>query len=109
MNTNFRMNWHDFKEGCFVYNREKYHLYTRNPVLKIRSRARVFFFLNIHRGYWVDKEDIINFVYGETNPDIWTDWQESSVITTIFNIRNRLPKGVRITNNFEFGYCLEVD
>lgn len=100
----FRMNWYDFKHSQFVFNATTYALGKCAPM-----RSKVLFVLNIHRGHWLTNDDFLDFMFGDVDPDIWGDWQLSSLRVAVGCIRKILPKNIKIISGYGFGYKLVID
>lgn len=107
---NFKMSWHDFINHQFVYNGKTYSLCKARwvgngkPVIK----HRILFLLNIHRDRFVSRDDLIEFTWGEQDPDKWGDDQDGVMSVLVCNIRKVLPVGVSIKRQRGFGYKLEI-
>lgn len=106
MNT-FRINWYDFKHSRFIFNDFIYNLSTFKISTPVRSE--LLFILNIHRGRWVTNDDLLDFMYGDTDPDTWGDWQLSGLRVAIGSIRKILPKDVELLSQFGYGYKLVIE
>jgi len=103
----FRMNWYDFKHSQFMFNGAMHSLGKHK--ISTPTKAKILFVLNIHRGRWLTNGDLLDFMYGDIDPDKWGDWQLNSLRVTIIYIRKILPKNVRIINQYGYGYKLEID
>lgn len=103
----FRMNWMDYQNHRFMFNGVYFHL---NKYLKqkLGLKREIMFILNIRRDVWVSTDDILEFIYADTDPDKWGEWQLSSLRVTICAIRKILPKGVRLLNQYGRGYMLTI-
>ena len=106
MDNVFRMSWNDFKHAQFMFNGVVHKLGTHKQVVYAPIRAKILFVLNIHRGRWLTSGDLIDFVYGDDDPDDWGDWQLGGVKTAICSIRKILPKNIEIISQKYFGYKL---
>ena len=103
--TNFKMSWHDYKNYQFVYDGVVYQFCKSKRALK----HNILFLLNIHRGRFVSRSDILDFVYDEQDPDDWADDQNRVISIMILRIRKILPEGVKIICHYGFGYKLQID
>jgi len=101
--NNFRMSWYDFENCQFIFNGVVYQISTRPTLL-----TNIIFLLNIHRGRFVDLEDIIEFLWYDQDPDKWPENQKGVVRVSICRLKKILPDGVTITSGSNFGYKLEV-
>jgi len=85
----FQMSWYDFENYQFVYDDETYSLARpgRYGGGKKPLRHSIMFLLNIHRGNFVNIEDLIEFVWDDQDPDEWPDTQENIIRVMIYNIK----------------------
>ena len=100
-----RMNWHDYLSNQFHYNGTVYPLYKVN--FKDRKiRSEVFLLLNMRREGWVTREEVVTFAYDNYDVEDWPDWQMTIIPIVVMQLRNLLPKGLRIASAYKFGYML---
>lgn len=103
----FRMNWYDFKHSQYMLNGVIYNL----SMSKISTpmRAKILFILNIYRGRWLTNDDLLDFMYGDIDPDKWGDWQLNGLRVAVGHIRKTLPKNISIISQHNYGYKLIID
>jgi len=107
--TDFKMSWYNFQNHQFVYDGKTYQLcQIDNGGLPSPIIHYVLFLLNIHRGRFVSRDDLIDFMYDDQHPDEWPDYQNSILSALVHKIRTRLPEGVNISRQYGYGYKLEI-
>jgi len=102
-----RMNWDDYKNDRFVYN-GIYFPIILHPKGKSYIRTDIMLLLNVYRERWVHMNVIIDFLYDDIDPDLWGEYQESSVKVAMCDLRKMLPCGMRIDNDYQRRYRLGV-
>ena len=114
--TNFKMSWHDYKNYQFVCDGVVYQFCKSDRICKVGNsrfglpiKHNILFLLNIHRGRFVSRSDILDFMYDDQDPDDWADNQNHIINIMILRIRKILPEGVKIICHYGFGYKLQID
>ena len=102
------MSWYDFKNNQFRYGDEVYLLASKELEAK-DVRTRMLFLLNMRREVFVTLEDIVEFVWSETDMDYWPDAPFHLIRNAVVILRATLPPELKIVNAYTFGYKLTED
>jgi len=106
----FKMSWYDFKNYQFVYDDKVYLLcklkgnWGRPPI-----KHKILLLLNIHRGRFVSRRDLLEFIYEDQDMDKWVEDQDGVLSVMVHSIREILPDGVTIESWDRVGYRLVIE